>query len=106
MAGEHIFGLIYFLNTKKTQSFYKSSIYQQMLEFCSKQYITKCFLQIGPRWSRVDQLNILVDISNAIQISLLVVKWHEYVFYDKNFNLIQENKDTSNRFLAFGLRNF
>lgn len=42
-----------------------------------------------------------IDILDAILISLSVVKWHEYVFYDKNSNMMQENK--GNTFLAFGL---
>lgn len=59
-------------------------------------------LQIGPRRrSKVGPLNVFVDISATISISLIVVKWHEFVFYDKNSDLMQENKD--NTFLAFGI---
>lgn len=42
-----------------------------------------------------------IDILDTISVSLSGVKWHEYVFYDKNSNLMQENK--GNTFLAFGL---
>lgn len=90
---------------QKTQSFYKSSIYQQKLEFCSKQYITKSFCKSAQEdQGSVHQMFLEIF---KMQFKLpSVVKRHEYVFNEKNFNLIQENKDTSNTFLAFGLRIF